>query len=62
MTSDRTPHTSRPDNSTQTKVWIDNDLLSWLDAEAIRQDRSRAYLINQALEQRRKILEARRKS
>lgn len=57
----RTPHTSPDADSTQAKVWIRNDLLEWLDAEAESQDRSRAWLINAALEARKKRLESRRK-
>lgn len=45
----RTPHISRPNDSTQAKVWIDDDVLSRLDLEAVNKERSRSWLIDRAL-------------
>lgn len=58
----RTPHTERPSESTQAKIWIETELLEWLDNEAETQDRSRAWLINDALRKRKNDLERRRKT
>lgn len=57
----KTPFTPIAEDSTQVKIWIQNDLLEWLDSEAIKDERSRAFLINQALHYRRNELERRRK-
>lgn len=41
-----------PDNATQVKVWIREDVLTWIDQEAVMQGRSRAWIINHALRDR----------
>ena len=57
-----TPHTPKPEAATkQTAIWVETELLDWIDAEALRRDRSRAYIINEALRKRRSDLERRRK-
>lgn len=41
--------TPSPESSTQTKVWVNNDLLEFVDAICERDERSRSFVINQAL-------------
>lgn len=57
----RTPHTPRPENATACKVWIQNDLLEWIDNEAEKRERSRAFMVNEACRQRMDRLEKQRK-
>jgi len=45
----KTPHTATPDDSTQTKIWIRDDLLAFVDEIAARDQRSRAFVVNQAI-------------
>lgn len=45
----------------QMKVYVDADLVRWLESEEIRYQRSRSYLVNEALRRRMDQLEARRK-
>lgn len=58
----RTPHTDKPQSAVKVGVWIEPEELEFLDSEAKRRDRSRAYLINEAVGIRRKRLLAGRKS
>lgn len=44
-----TPHTPRPDNTTQAKLWLDNDVLAFVDEYATTYERSRSYVISKAL-------------
>lgn len=45
----------------QTAVWLETELVEWLDQEAINRERSRAWLINEAVRVRKQQLERRRK-
>lgn len=45
----KTPHSPVPDDTTQAKVWIKNELLAFVDQIAERDERSRAFVVNQAL-------------
>lgn len=64
--SDRTTNTDHVTNeankaeSTQVKLWIRDELLQWIDNEAISQDRSRAWMINHALRDRMNRVERNR--
>ncbi len=42
-------HTPDRENATSIQVWINNDLLERIDAEADKDERSRAYWINKAV-------------
>lgn len=46
-----------PENATQVKLWIRNEVLDWLDNEAHMQGRKRAWVINHALRDRMKRVE-----
>lgn len=50
-----------PKESTQTKIWIHNDLLEFVDAIAERDERSRAFVVNQALSAWRNKLKTQRR-
>ena len=56
-----TPRTPQPENTEQTRVWIEAELLAWVDAMAERDKRSRSYIINQGMNQWRKKIEDQRK-
>lgn len=51
----------KPTGAINVKFWAEPDLLAWLDNEAERRDRSRGYLLNEAIRKRRQILERGRK-
>lgn len=50
-------HTAGPDNGIQVKVWIRKELIEWVDGEAERRERSRGFLINEAIGQRMQRIE-----
>lgn len=50
-----------PPNSIAVKIYLDLDLIAWMDKECESQDRTRTYFLNQVLRGRMKQLEARRK-
>ena len=45
----RTPHTKPALDSIQVKIWIDPELLEFVDEYREHHDRSRSYVINAAL-------------
>lgn len=49
------------ENSTLANVWIQKELLDWIDAEAEHNERSRAFMINLALHRYQQRLLADRK-
>jgi len=49
------------ENSTLANVWIQKELLDWIDHEAESNERSRAFMINLALHRYRHKIEADRK-
>ena len=53
---------SKPEGAIQVQIWMEPDLVAWLDLEAVKRDRSRAYLVNEAVRRRMGTLESRRKS
>lgn len=55
-------HTPDRENSTDIKVWIQDDLLAWIDEQADKQERSRAYMINRALRRYQSITEGARRN
>lgn len=57
----RTPHTDKPAEALKVQLWIDAELVEWIDNEATRRDRSRAYLVNEAVRQRMQRIERQRK-
>jgi len=52
---------SVPEDTTQVKVWIDPELLEWIDQFAEEHQRSRAYVINQGMRRWRNRVEDSRK-
>lgn len=53
---------SKPEGTIQVGIWMDPELVEWLDREASARDRSRAYLVNEAVRRRMQQLERRRKA
>jgi len=58
----RTPSEQLPSEAVQIKFHCPSGLLEWLESESEVRDRSKAYLIIEALEDRRKRLLRRRKT
>lgn len=53
--------TSKVKPQVQIKVYVDAELVTWLEYEETNRERSRSYMVNEALQVRKKSLERRRK-